>query len=42
VALINRIYTPLGMDLDYILPFAALPENGHEIDSLNDKSELAY
>ncbi|KIM87880.1 hypothetical protein PILCRDRAFT_771721 [Piloderma croceum F 1598] len=30
------------MDLDYILPFAAIPENGREIDSLNDKSELAH
>jgi len=27
-ALIDYIYTSLGMDLDYILPFAALPENG--------------
>jgi len=40
-ALIGYICTPLGMDLDYILPFAALPENGREIDGLDDKSELA-
>lgn len=30
------------MDLDYILPFAALPENGREIDGLDDRSELAH
>ena len=41
-ALIDYIYTSLGMDLDYILPFAALPENGREIDGLDDKSELAH
>jgi fatty acid synthase subunit alpha, fungi type len=41
-ALVNYIYATLGMDLDYILPFAAIPENGREIDSLDDKSELAH
>ena len=41
-ALIDYIYTSLGMDLDYILPFAALPENGREIDGLDDKSDLAH
>ena len=30
------------MDLNYILPFAAMPENGHEIDGLDGKSELAH
>ena len=30
------------MDLDYILPFAAIPENGREIDGLDDRSELAH
>jgi fatty acid synthase subunit alpha len=30
------------MDLDYILPFAGIPENGREIDGLDDKSELAH
>jgi hypothetical protein len=29
------------MDLDYILPFDGIPENGREIDGLDDKSELA-
>ncbi|KIJ51487.1 hypothetical protein M422DRAFT_203704 [Sphaerobolus stellatus SS14] len=41
-ALIDYIYATLGMDLDYILPFAAVPENGREIDGLDDKSELAH
>jgi fatty acid synthase subunit alpha, fungi type len=41
-ALVDYIYGTLGMDLDYILPFAAIPENGREIDSLDDKSELAH
>lgn len=44
-ALVDYIYSKdkgLGMDLDYILPFAALPENGREIDGLDDRSELAH
>ncbi|KAI6154719.1 hypothetical protein BKA82DRAFT_23380 [Pisolithus tinctorius] len=30
------------MDLDYILPFSAIPENGCEIDGLDNKLELAH
>jgi len=30
------------MDLDYVVPFAAISENGREIDNLDDKSELAH
>ncbi|KAI9660094.1 MAG: 3-oxoacyl-[acyl-carrier-protein] synthase [Bathelium mastoideum] len=44
-ALINYIYDPkngLGWDLDYIVPFAAIPENGREIDNIDSKSELAH
>lgn len=46
-ALVEYIYssdpnTGLDMDLDYILPFAALPENGREIDGIDDRSELAH
>lgn len=41
-ALVDYIYTTLNIDLDYIIPFAALPENGRQIDSLDDKSELAH
>lgn len=41
-ALVDYIYSNLGMDLDYILPFAAIPENGREIDGIDDRSELAH
>ncbi|KAF8312438.1 fatty acid synthase, partial [Clavulina sp. PMI_390] len=41
-ALVDYVYSTLNLDLDYILPFAAIPENGREIDSLDDKSELAH
>ncbi|KAI2628008.1 putative 3-oxoacyl-synthase [Hypomontagnella submonticulosa] len=32
----------LGWDLDFIIPFAALPEKGREIDNIDSKSELAH
>ena len=44
-ALIEYIYDDkkgLGWDLDYIVPFAAILENGREIDSIDSKSELAH
>ena len=41
-ALVDYIYATLGLDLDYILPFAAVPENGREIGGLDDKPELAH
>jgi fatty acid synthase subunit alpha, fungi type len=41
-ALVDYIYTTLGLDLDYIIPFAAVPENGQEINGLDDKSEPAH
>lgn len=44
-ALIEYIFDPkkgLGWDLDYIIPFAAIPENGREIDNIDSKSELAH
>nr|UWK20288.1 fatty acid synthase alpha subunit [Trichoderma rubi] len=44
-ALVNYIYDTkngLGWDLDYIVPFAAIPENGRQIDSIDSKSELAH
>ncbi|VDB99061.1 unnamed protein product [Peniophora sp. CBMAI 1063] len=41
-AVVNYIYGTLGLDLDYILPFAGAPKNGREIDGLDDKSELAH
>ncbi|KAK5128279.1 hypothetical protein LTR85_002946 [Meristemomyces frigidus] len=45
IALVDYIYDEkkgLGWDLDYIVPFAAIPENGREIDSIDSKSELAH
>ena len=32
----------LGWDLDAIIPFAAIPENGNGLDNINSKSELAH
>ncbi|KAH7108468.1 hypothetical protein BKA62DRAFT_667324 [Auriculariales sp. MPI-PUGE-AT-0066] len=31
-AVVDDIYETLGLDLDYILPFAAIPENGRQIE----------
>ncbi|KAJ5624734.1 hypothetical protein N7510_001043 [Penicillium lagena] len=45
VALVDYIYDTkkgLGWDLDLVVPFAAIPENGREIDSIDSKSELAH
>lgn len=44
-ALVDYIYDAkngLGWDLDFIVPFAAIPENGRQIDSIDSKSELAH
>ncbi|KAF7722190.1 3-oxoacyl-[acyl-carrier-protein] synthase [Apophysomyces ossiformis] len=43
-ALVDYIYDPKGLnwDLDFVIPFAAIPENGREIDSIDSKSELAH
>lgn len=44
-ALVEYIYDTkkgLGWDLDSVIPFAAIPENGREIDSIDSKSELAH
>ena len=42
--LVDYIYSDSGInwDLDYVLPFAAISENGSEIDSIDSKSELAH
>ncbi|KAF2472678.1 3-oxoacyl-synthase [Lindgomyces ingoldianus] len=32
----------LGWDVDHIVPFAAVPEAGHEVDGIDAKSELAH
>ncbi|KAN0118278.1 hypothetical protein V8E52_005254 [Russula decolorans] len=36
--LVDYNYTTLGLDLDYVIPFAAVSENGREIDGLNDNA----
>lgn len=44
-ALVEYIYDTkngLGWDLDYIVPFAAISENGRQIDNIDSKSELAH
>ena len=44
-AMIEYIYNTdkgLGWDLDYVLPFAAISEQGIELDSIDSKSELAH
>ncbi|OLY80881.1 Fatty acid synthase subunit alpha [Smittium mucronatum] len=46
-SLINYIYetdlrSGLGMDLDAIIPFAAIPEQGIEISDIGSRSELAH
>lgn len=44
-ALVDYIYDPkagLGWDLDFVIPFAAIPENGRQIDGIDSKSELAH
>ncbi|SCU83339.1 LAMI_0C02850g1_1 [Lachancea mirantina] len=46
-ALIEFIYDDeskggLGWDLDAIIPFAAIPENGIELDGIDSKSEFAH
>ncbi|KAL2754261.1 hypothetical protein ACRALDRAFT_1063161 [Sodiomyces alcalophilus JCM 7366] len=44
-ALVDYIYdtkSGLGWDLDYIVPFAAISENGRQIDNIDSRSELAH
>ncbi|KAK0531483.1 fatty acid synthase alpha subunit Lsd1 [Tilletia horrida] len=41
-SLVNYIYDTMQLDLDFVLPFAAIPENGRQIDGIDDKSELAH
>lgn len=44
-ALVEYIYdtkTGLGWDLDFIVPFAAISENGRQIDNIDSRSELAH
>ncbi|KAI1190267.1 hypothetical protein F5B17DRAFT_106590 [Nemania serpens] len=44
-ALIAYIYDKkngLGLDLDFLVPFAAIPEAGRQLDGLDGRSELAH
>ncbi|KAH6632618.1 hypothetical protein F5144DRAFT_534308 [Chaetomium tenue] len=44
-ALVDYIYDTkagLGWDLDYVVPFAAISEQGRQIDGIDSKSELAH
>ncbi|KAH6634613.1 hypothetical protein B0J18DRAFT_376636 [Chaetomium sp. MPI-SDFR-AT-0129] len=44
-ALVEYIYDTkagLGWDLDYVVPFAAISEQGRQIDGVDSKSELAH
>ena len=44
-ALIEHIYSSLpqyGGGVDFIVPFAAIPESGRQLDALDSKSELAH
>lgn len=40
--LANYIFRILNWDLDHIIPFAAISENGSEIDNIGSRSELAH
>ncbi|RGP68527.1 fatty acid synthase subunit alpha reductase [Fusarium sporotrichioides] len=40
--LINHIYTDPAWDLDFIVPFAAISENGRGVEDLDSKSEIAH
>ncbi|KAJ1556016.1 3-oxoacyl-[acyl-carrier-protein] synthase, partial [Cladochytrium tenue] len=46
-SLVSYIYdsdpkSGLNWDLDYVIPFASIPEQGREIDGLDSRSELAH
>lgn len=41
-ALVEYVYKTLNWDLDFFIPFAAIPENGRDISSIDSTSELAH
>ena len=41
-SLIDWIYDGLGLDLDRIVPFAAMSESGRELDQIDSRAELAH
>lgn len=40
--LVDHIYVSLKLDIDFIVPFAALPERGRDISQLDSGTELAH
>ncbi|EGD92086.1 uncharacterized protein TERG_08301 [Trichophyton rubrum CBS 118892] len=44
ISLVEYVYDTkgLGLDIDYLIPFAALSESNKEIDTIDSKSELAH
>lgn len=41
-SLIGWIYDGLGLDLDHVIPFAAISESGREMDKIDSRAELAH
>ena len=41
-SMITHIYTEMGLDIDYICPFAAIPEGGRDIGRIDSFSEMAH
>ena len=41
-SLVDYIYDTLGWDLDLLIPFAAMSENGRDITNIDSTSELAH
>ncbi|EPQ31808.1 fatty acid synthase [Pseudozyma flocculosa PF-1] len=41
-AVVEYVYSTLKVDIDVLVPFAAISENGRQIDGIDDQSELAH
>jgi fatty acid synthase subunit alpha len=41
-ALVDWVYDALGLDLDHIVPFAAMSAPGREVDGIDARAELAH
>ena len=41
-SMVSHIYTEMGLDIDYICPFAAIPEGGRDIGRIDSFSEMAH
>ncbi|KAF7712320.1 PKS/NRPS-like protein biosynthetic cluster [Penicillium ucsense] len=41
-ALVDWVYDTLGLDLDHIVPFAAISVSGSEVDGIDARAELAH